>query len=527
MTTILLVILRRPRDILLMSDSSALHYYFPPAKNHALHLECDICVYGANSGGAIAAITARKLGLSVVLLEPSRHLGGLSAGGLGCTDIGNKFAIGGLAREFYRRVGKKYGVEEHWRFEPHVAEEVFTEWLAECGITCHFESFLADVKMQDGRIRQLTTEHGITVTAGQFIDGTYEGDLMARAGVSFTIGREANTQYSETLNGSQIKQYHQFDFPVSPYAVEGDPASGLLPGIDPEPHAEGAGDHRVQAYNFRLCLTNNAANCIPFEKPEGYDRSAYELAARYFRAGYKQEFRKFDALVNDKVDMNNYGGVSSDFIGANHDFPAASYQERERIFQEHVLWTKGLLWFWKTDASVTPEFQREFQKWGWCRDEFPGTGGFSHALYVREARRLVGDLVMTEHHCRGAETVGDPAGLAAYTMDSHNCRRVVVDGNVKNEGDVQVQSGPPYGVSYRSIVPRRGECKNLFVPFCLSASHIAFGSIRMEPVYMVLSESAVRAAAIAMEQGIAVQDVPYATLRERLLEAGQILEVAA
>lgn len=509
-----------------MSNTSALHYYFPPTKDHALHFECDLCIYGANSGGTIAAIAARKLGLSVVLLEPSRHIGGLSAGGLSSTDIGNKFAIGGLAREFYRRVGAKYGVKEHWRFEPHVAEEVFTEWLAECDITCHFESFLADVQMRDGRIHRITTEHGISVTAKQFIDGTYEGDLMARAGVSFTIGRESNAQYNETLNGSQVRQYHQFDLPVSPYVTEGDPSSGLLPGIDPEPHIEGAGDHRVQAYNFRLCLTNNAANCIPFEKPEDYNQSAYELAVRYCRAGYNQEdtLYKFDTLINDKVDMNNYGGVSSDFIGANYDYPSASYSERERIFQEHVRWIKGLLWFWKTDKSVTPGFQKKFQHWGWCKDEFVKTGGFSHALYVREARRLVSDLVMTEHHCRGTETVSDPAGLAAYTMDSHNCRRVVIDGAVRNEGDVQVHSGPPYGVSYRSIIPKRGECKNLFIPFCLSASHIAFGSIRMEPVYMVLSESAVHAAAIAIKQNVAVQDVPYATLREHLLKAGQVLE---
>ncbi|MFZ4775017.1 MAG: FAD-dependent oxidoreductase [Terrimicrobiaceae bacterium] len=504
--------------------SSSLHYYFPPSGSPGLQIDCDLCVYGGNSGGVIAAIAAKRRGLTVALLEPGRHLGGLTSGGLGLTDIGNKHAIGGLSREFYRRVGKAYGVEEHWRFEPHVAGNIFRDWLAEEDITCHFESALDRVEMRDGRIRSLTTENGITVTAKMFIDASYEGDLLAKAGVSFTVGRESNAQYGETWNGSQVLDKHQFNLRVDPYVVEGNPASGLLAGIDPEPHISGAGDKRVQAYNFRLCLTNRPENRIPFTEPEGYDRSRYELLARYCRAGGVLKFNKFDQLVNGKVDMNNHGAVSTDFIGMNHEFPEAGYKKREEIFQAHVQWIKGLLWFWTQDRDVPAEFQDKLVTWGWTKDEFMETGGFSPALYVREARRLVGDVVMTEHHCTGREIAPDSVGLAAYTMDSHNCRRVVVDGVVKNEGDVQVHSGPPYPISYRSIIPRRGECKNLFVPFALSASHIAFGSIRMEPVFMLLAESSVEAAALAMELAVDVQDVPYARLRERLLKNRQILD---
>ncbi len=501
-----------------------LRYYFRPTENLNLALDADVCIYGGNSGGVIAAIAAKKRGLSVALLEPGRHLGGLTTGGLTYTDIGNKHAIGGLSREFYRRVGRRYGMPEFWTFEPHVAEEVFRDWLAEEGIECHFESFLDRVEMDGKRIRRITTEHGIAVTARMFIDASYEGDLMAKAGVSFTVGREDNATYGESWNGAQALEHHQFEHPVDPYVVEGDPASGLMPGIDAEPYVPGAGDHRVQAYNFRLCLTDDPANRVSFTEPVGYRRENYELLARYCRAGYVQSFRKFDRLIHGKVDMNNHGAVSTDFIGMNHDFPEASYVERERIFQEHVAWVRGLLWFWVSDPEVPEAFQQPVREWGWCRDEFVSTDGFSHAIYVREARRLVGDVVMTEHHCMGAACADESVALAAYQMDSHNCRRIVVDGAVRNEGDVQIRSGPPYPIFFRAIIPRRGECANLLIPFCLSASHIAFGSIRMEPVFMILAESAVEAASLALEKSVDVQAVPYGELRERLLAASQILD---
>jgi hypothetical protein len=507
-----------------MSKHPKLTYYSPAENKSSRTLEGDIAIYCANSGGVIAAIAARRHGLKVILLEPGRHLGGLTAGGLGYTDIGNKHAIGGLSREFYRRVGRKYGKPEFWTFEPHVAEEVYAEWLAEEGIECHFGSFLDEVRMDQGRIVSISTENGFTVTAKMFIDASYEGDLMAKANVSYTVGRESNALYGETWNGAQVLPKHQFELFVDPYVEEGNPASGLLPGIESGEVVTGEGDHRIQAYNFRLCLTDNPSNRIPFSKPENYRREDYELLARYCRAGYVPSFTKFDRLIHDKVDMNNHGAVSTDFIGMNYRYPEASYAEREEIFQAHVRWIKGLMWFWHSDPDVPAEFQDKVRNWGWCADEFAETGGFPHAMYVREARRLVGDVVMTEHHCMGTTRAEDSVALAAYTMDSHNCRRVVIDGAVKNEGDVQVHSGPPYPISYRSIIPKKGECKNLAIPFCLSASHIAFGSIRMEPVFMILSESAAEACVLALEKQAALQEVPYGELRDRLLRCGQVLD---
>tara|TARA_R100000027_G_scaffold17378_2_gene12569 strand:+ start:10868 stop:12430 length:1563 start_codon:yes stop_codon:yes gene_type:complete len=506
------------------NPSNKLRYYQRPETNLGLDLSVDLCVFGGNSGGIIAAITAKENGLSVALLEPGYHLGGLTAGGLSFTDIGNKFAIGGNSRRFFERMGRYYGEKECWLQEPHRVEQTFREWLAEVGVECHFESFLSEVEMEGTRITRITTENGISVRAKQFIDASYEGDLMAKAGVSYTVGREDNSVYGETVNGQQLLHKHQFEFDVDPYIIEGKPESGLLPGIDDQPYEQGKGDHRVQAYNFRLCLTDDPARQIPFTEPEGYDRSQYELLIRYCKAGHVPTLRKYDFCKNGKFDMNNHGAVSTDYIGMNYDFPEGDYATREKIFQEHVQWVKGLMWFRVSDPSVPEESRENFRKFGWSTEDFTETGGFSHALYVREARRLVGDLVMNENHCVGRETVEDVVGLAAYTMDSHNCRRVVMDGKVRNEGDVQIKSGPPYPISYRSIIPKRGECENLCVPFCLSASHIAFGSIRMEPVFMILSQSSVEAAIIAMEKGISIQDVPYADLRKRLVAAKQIID---
>ena len=503
---------------------NSLRYYRRPEKQLDLNLDVDLCVFGGNSGGIIAAIAAKRYGLSVALLEPGYHLGGLTAGGLSYTDIGNKFAIGGLSREFFQRMGTHYGQDECWLQEPHKVDQTFRQWLEEVGVECHFESFLSEVEMANKRIVRIKTENGITVSAKQFIDATYEGDLMAKAGVSYTVGREDNSTHGETLNGQQMRNKHQFELEVDPYLIEGKPDSGLLPYIDDAPYEQGKGDKRVQAYNFRLCLTDDPDKQIPFTEPDGYDRSRYELLARYCEAGFEPTLQKFDHCINRKFDINNHGAVSSDYIGMNHDFPEADYATREKIFQEHVQWVKGLMWFRLTDPVVPAVSRERYSQFGWSCEDFVETGGFSHALYVREARRLVSDLVMNESHCIGKEKVEDAIGLAAYTMDSHNCRRLVIDGKVRNEGDVQVKSGPPYPISYRSIIPKQGECENLFVPFCLSASHIAFGSIRMEPVFMILSQSAVEAAIIAMEKDLRVQEVPYDALRERLVAAKQVID---
>jgi hypothetical protein len=366
-----------------------------------------------------------------------------------------------------------------------------------------------------------------------FIDATYEGDLMAKAGVSYHVGREANVVYGETLNGiCAVTPKHQFLVPVDPYVTPGDPASGLLPFIQNVPFgAPGEGDRSVQAYNFRLCLTRNPANRRPIDPPPNYDPNRYELLGRYFdglkAAGTRislGNFLKIDLVTPEKTDINNNGGFSTDYIGGNHGYPEADYTTRERLQQEHLDYIKGFLTYLATSSRVPENIRTEMQLWGLCKDEFPDTGGWPHQMYVREARRMVSYYVLSERNCRQIENVSDSVGLAAYNMDSHNCRRLVRNGRVENEGDVQVPPMSPYSISYRAIVPKAAQCENLFVPVCLSASHIAYGSIRMEPVFMILGQSAATAAALAIEARTPVQQVPYDRLRARLLADGQILK---
>ncbi|MEZ0296582.1 MAG: FAD-dependent oxidoreductase [Candidatus Methylacidiphilales bacterium] len=489
-----------------------------------LNIDVDVCIYGGTSAGVTAAVQARRSGLSVVVLHSGAFLGGLSAGGLGFTDVGNQRAVGGIAREFYKRVGKAYGVVEEWRFEPHVAEQVFKDFIAETDTPVYYNVRLRGLSKANDKITSIVTESGDVVSARAFIDASYEGDLMALAGVSFHIGRESNSTYGETLNGAQIHHSHQFNHPVSPYVVEGVPGSGLLPGIEDGPlPVVGEGDHRVQAYNYRMCLTKVPDNRMPFPKPLHYDRAWYVLLARYYKTGWNETFRKYDPIRNNKTDTNNHGAVSTDFIGQNFAYPNATWAERLHILDAHKNYQQGLMWFLANDPEVPQDVRDAMNEWGLPRDEFKATGGWPHQLYIREARRMVTDVVMTEHHCRGTEVVDDAVGLGAYGMDSHNCRRYVLDGQVRNEGDVQVHGFPPYRISYRSIVPRKHECTNLVVPVCAAASHIAYGSIRMEPVFMVLGQSAAVAAQLAIQQKVALQDVPYSDLGAALTELGQIL----
>lgn len=504
-----------------------LHYYEPVRDSPRREtLNVDLCIYGGTSSGVAAAVQAARDGRSVVLVAPEPHLGGLTTGGLTYTDFGNKGSIGGISREFYQRVGKKYGQEEEWKFEPKVAEAVYQEMVAEAKVPVRHRHFLKSVKLKNRRIASLTTERGLTVQAKMFIDATYEGDLMAKAKVSYTVGREANAKYDEKINGVQLKDKHQFQYPVSPYVVEGDPKSGLLPGISPEPVAPaGSGDHRVQAYNFRMTLSKDPANRIPFPKPEGFDPGEYVLLSRYLKYDTQYVFGKFDTLVvPTKVDKNNHGAVSTDYIGQNYAWPEADYKTREKIFRKHVIYQQGLMWFLANDPSVPETVRTRMSEWGLPKDEFTDTGGWPRQLYIREARRMVSDYVLTEHDCRGERKSADSVGLGSYGMDSHNCQRVVVDGKVMNEGDVQQGGFAPYPISYKAIVPRKGECENLFVPICVSCSHIAYGSVRMEPVFMILGQSAVVAAELAIDGNTSVQEVPYSRLRERLLQLKQVLE---
>lgn len=503
-----------------------LSYYQPHRADITGLLKTDICIYGATAGGIAAAIQASDMGKKVVLLEPSGHLGGMTSSGLSYTDAGKKEIIGGLASEFYRRCGEHYGQEEEWRFEPKIAKRVFSDWLQEKGIQVHFFQYLQEAIMsteaQSRAIREIVLESGLRVQADIFIDTTYEGDLMAAAGVSFTVGREGNSTYGETYNGAYVGNSHHFELPVDPYLIPGDQTSGLLPGVTTEPIVEGEGDHCVQAYNFRLILTQEDTNRIPFEKPAGYDEREYELLARYYAAGWKDRLLKFDPIKGAKVDMNNSGAVSTDFIGRNFAWPEATYEQREILFQEHVCYQKGLLWFRGNDPRVPESVRSKINTWGLAADEFPETGGWPPQLYIREGRRMKGDVVMTEHHCFQRDAVEDPVGMASYTLDSHNCRRLVKDGVVINEGNVEV-AVTPFSISWRSIIPKIEEVTNLLVPTCLSASHTAYGSIRMEPVFMILAQSAATAAAFAIDEKCPIQKVPYSTLRERLLFDGQIL----
>lgn len=488
----------------------------------------DICVYGATSGGVIAAYTARKQGKSVLLIEPTTHIGGMSSGGLGRTDIGNKYVVQGLALDFYRRLGSHYGSLEKWIFEPSAAEKVFRDYIAEENIEVWCNRRIVDAKSKDGKILTITLEDSkspgkksyVTVAAKVFIDATYEGDLLAKAGVSYTVGREGNKMYGETYNGVQMPRYHYFKDAVDPYVVPGKKSSGLLYGINKGERGDiGAGDKKVQAYNFRICLTDKKDNMIPVTKPENYDPSKYELLLRWKE---KQPWKRlrdifiWSMMPNRKTDINNYGAFSTDMIGENWNYPEASYEEREKIIKEHIDYTKGLLYFVGHDERIPLFIRTEMLKWGYPKDEYVNNGHWSPQLYVREARRMVSDVVMTEHHCLGKEVVEDGIAYAAYSMDSHNCDRVVIDGCVRNEGDVQIKNIIPYPISYRSIVPKRSEITNLFVPFCLSASHIAFGSIRMEPVFMVLSQVSATAASMAIDNNCKVQDVDYKVLNAEL-----------
>jgi hypothetical protein len=496
--------------------------------------QVDICIYGGTSAGVIAAYAAKMLGKSVILIEPGNRLGGLSSGGLGQTDIGNKHAVTGLSRDFYRRLGNYYGTFEQWRFEPNAALQVFNQYVKEGDITVlYFKRIIAaDVKGKTIRkitiedSRETSTDKNHDIYARMFIDCSYEGDLMALAGVSYTVGRESNDVYDETINGVQLRELHQFPDSVDPYIIVGEPTSGLLWGIsDEDLQPTGTGDKKVQAYNFRICLTDSVENMVPIIRPENYDSTKYELLLRLMEARNNNLYSYFiwSRMPNRKTDINNSGGFSTDMIGMNWEYPEASYVEREKIFQDHLDYTKGLLYFWGHDPRVPESAREEMLKWGYPKDEYEDNNHFSPQLYVREARRMVGEYVMTEHHCRGDSVVSDPIGLAAYTMDSHNCQRLVVNNMVKNEGDVEVGGFPPYPISYRSLVPKTEECTNLLVPVCLSASHIAFGSIRMEPVFMVLGQVSALAASMAIDEKQAVQKVDVNELRE-IMETDPLLD---
>jgi hypothetical protein len=522
----------------------------------------DIVIYGGTSAAIIAAVQAKKMGKTVIVVSPDQHLGGLSSGGLGWTDSGDKSVIGGLARDFYHRVWQVYqqprawkheerekfgnkgqgtvamdaGSRTMWIFEPSVAEQVFEGYVKEFGLVVERDEWLdraQGVAKTDGRITSLRTLSGKTYRGRMFIDATYEGDLMAAAGVSYTFGREANAAFGETLNGIQLAhaKSHQFAGKVDPYVVEGDPKSGLLPRIQDVPVGgqDGEADKKIQAYNFRMCLTKVAANRVEFPQPPGYDPKQYALLARALAQGATHVFGKFDLIPNAKTDTNNHGPFSTDNIGMNWDYPDASYERRREIIAEHRQYQQGYLYFLANDASVPAKIREGFAQWGLAKDEFTDNGHWPHQIYVREARRMTADVVVNENHIKRKIPTPRSVGMGSYNMDSHNVQRIVVkDANgkayVRNEGDVQVNPGRPYPIDYGALTPKKEQCANLLVPVCVSCTHIAYGSIRMEPVFMILGQSAATAACLALDEQVAVQDVPYAGLLARLQADGQIVD---
>lgn len=522
----------------------------------------DVCVYGGTSGGVIAAVQAARMGRAAVILEPGRHLGGMTAGGLSWTDVGTKdrmWVLGGLAREFYQRIGKHYGQDPEkafeevassdplrtgndflkppaLSFEPRVAERVFVEMAREAGVRILFESPIESVVREGGRITEVRMRGGRAVRARVYIDASYEGDLMALANVSFTTGRESNAQYGERYNGIQGPAANpragRFDVRVDPYVIPGRPESGLVPYlVQPGDLGQvGTADRRIQSYNYRVCLTDDPANRAPIVPPDGYDPARFELLARWSEARVAagkrltlRDFLKYDPLQNRKFDFNNRWAISTDFIGGADRYPAASLAERERIAGAHEDYLRGFFHFLATSPRIPEPVRSEMSRFGLCRDEFVDKGGWPHQLYVREARRMVSDFVMTEHHCTGAKVAPRSIGLGAYGVDMHAVRRIAHQGQAISEGTQSPSVPAPYPIGYGAIAPRARECGNLLVTFAVSASHVAFGSIRMEPTFMILSQSAATAACLAIESGAPVQEVDYPRLARRLEADGQVI----
>ena len=517
----------------------------------------DIIIYGGTSAAIIAAVEVVKSGKTVLIVSPEQHLGGLTSGGLGFTDTGNKAVIGGLSREFYHRVWLHYKDDASWNwqnqsdfgnkgqetvamdgefrtmwlFEPHVAERVFEDFVKENNIKVLRGEWLdrnKGVVKKKGEIISFSTLSGKVFKGKMFIDATYEGDLMAVAGINFHVGREGNAKYNETFNGVQTGVFqhdHHFKSNISPYKIKDDPSSGLLPYISAEPPGEfGAADKKIQAYCFRMCMTNHPENSVPFPKPDNYDASNYELLLREFNTGRNDWFSKFDVLPNKKTDTNNHGAFSSDFIGMNYDYPEADYQRRAEIIKQHYDYQAGLLWFVANDPRVPDAIRTKMASYGLAKDEFKDNNHWPHQIYVRESRRMIGDYITTEHDVMQRIETPESIGMGSYHIDSHNTQRYVTsEGYVQNEGDIGVKPPGPYRISYGSIVPKKEECTNLFVPVCVSSSHIAYGSIRMEPVFMILGQSAAVAACLAIDEKCAIQDVSYNQLKKLLENKNQIL----
>jgi hypothetical protein len=506
--------------------SNSPKYYYPLPKEQPRNIESDICIYGATPSGIAAAVQAARLGKRVSLVEFGSRIGGMTTSGLGATDIGNRHVIGGLSKEFYKELGSYYDKKESWYFEPGAALKIYNKWLSQHNIQLFLEQRLSGIEKLNNRIISLHTENGTVFKASIFIDSTYEGDLLARAGVEYATGREGDRQYDELFNGIHFGvHHHNFIRFVDPYKKAGDPSSGILDEIQNlQPGLPGEGDKLIQAFNFRLCLTKDPKNKVPWPKPAQYNPERYEILRRYIEAGVFDIFHLTRELPNGKYDQNNWGAFNTDHIGANYDWPDGDYTTREKIYQDHVNFQQGLFYFCANDPGL-PKIVRDMtNEWGLAADEFSETSNWPPQLYVREARRMISDYVITEHDSLGRYKPEDSIGMASYRMDSHNCKRINKSGRVLNEGNVEISPLSPFAIPYRTIRPKRGQCTNLLVSVCISASHIGFGAIRLEPVYMILGQSAAIAATLAIDKsnGI-VQDISYSDLETKLKNEGQIL----
>lgn len=516
-------------------------------------VQTDLVIYGGTSAGVVAAVQAAKMGRTVALIEPGQHFGGMSVEGLGGSDIDNHKpfqnspAVGGLTLQFYRKTARRYGKLAEfdemlktrekkpalWRFESHVAEEVFSTWMKEFPKIRLFPGTrLADAgsAVKEGsRLVALKAEGGQEFRGRMFIDATYEGDLLAAAGVSTTVGREGNAKYGETLNGIRANTtYNQFSVRVDPYRTPGDPSSGLIACIQDGVVGEhGAGDESIQAYCFRLCLTKDPANRIPFAKPDGFNPEEYEIYRRYVQAGGKL-WKPGAAVPNGKTDLGSWHDLSGNMIGWNHDWPTATHARRQELFKHSLTFIQGLCWFSANDPSVPEDVRQAWSQWGVCKDEFQDHGGWPRMFYVRNGRRMISDFVLTEAHGRKEDqvTVEDSVALVWWPFDLHNARRIVKDGAAWNEGTVfGGDKWAPFGVSYRSVVPKASECVNLLTPTCPSSSYVAYGAIRLEWTFMVMGQSVATAAVMAMDSGVPVQQLDYQKLKVRLEKDAQVLNV--
>lgn len=521
----------------------------------------DVVIYGDTLAGISAAIQAARLNKTVVLLSPTAHIGGVATSGLTATDMNRSTSIGGIAREFYQEIythylqpsawrgqtrdeffelskkrtytGKNDALRMQWVYESHVAERILEGMLRRAGVEVARRKRIAEtpaaVELKDGRIIALRTEDGGRYAGRMFVDASYEGDLMARAGVSHIVGREANRAFGETLNGIRLAGVvGAGEKSIDPYVRPGDPTSGLLPFIDGKLWGQpGDADNRTQAYCYRMTLTNDPANRVPIEKPAGFNPLWHEVLVRTLQLSPDTPLQKIISLTpmpNRKTDTNQVN-----LIGGNRDYQTASHRERERLDRMHRDFAVGMLWVLANDERVPSAIREEMKPWGWPRDEFTDNGNFPHQLYIREARRMRGAFIMKEENIRreGRVDAGHTVAIGSYMLDSHVVSRVVdTDGKVRNEGShLESRAIRPYGISYFSLVPKAEECRNLLVPVCLSATHVAYTSIRMEPVYMALGQAAGAAAVLALEKDRAVQEVPFPQLHDVLSRAGQVMTV--